>query len=160
MEYILYKIVCNDLDIKYTYVGSTKNCTRRKCKHKADSKDTNRSTSKVYSVVNEHGGWENWTMVKIETCICDSNLDARIRERYFYEELSANLNANRPRITSEENDVWIKYYGKQYYLIMKLPLNNTKNNTELIMKLPVKKRISSTESIANWTLQHMRENIM
>jgi len=101
MGYIIYKIVCNDLDIKYTFVGSAKNFTRRKYKHKHESKD-NKRTYRLYSVVNEHGGWENWTMVKIETCICDSNLDARIRKRYWYEELNANLNTISPQTSREE----------------------------------------------------------
>jgi len=43
IEYIICKIVCNDLDIKYTYVGSTKNFTRRKYEHKHESKDNKRT---------------------------------------------------------------------------------------------------------------------
>jgi len=81
MEYIIYKLVCNDLDVKYTYVGSTKDFTRRKCQHKNYSKKEKKIHQKLYSTINDHGGWENWTMVKIESCICDSYLDARKRER-------------------------------------------------------------------------------
>jgi len=66
MEYVFYKIVCDDLDIKYTYVGSTKNFTRRKCMHKYASKHQKLSHMKVYSTIGEHGGWNNWSMIKIE----------------------------------------------------------------------------------------------
>jgi hypothetical protein len=53
-------------------------------------------------------------MVKIETCICDSTLDVRKRERYCYEELNANLNTNRPHTTSEETKLDRHEYEKQY----------------------------------------------
>jgi len=115
MEYVFYKIVCNDLDVKYTYVGSTTNFTRRKCQHKGNSNDEKYGHMKLYKIINENGGFANWTMVKIETCICASTLDARKRERYFYEELNANMNMIRPMSTLEENKEnkaeWNKQYG-------------------------------------------------
>ena len=30
----IYKIVCNDLDVKFTYVGHTTNITKRRYQHK------------------------------------------------------------------------------------------------------------------------------
>ena len=75
----MYKIVCNDLDVKYTYVGSTMNFTRRKAQHKLRRKDATR-TNKLYTTIREHGGFEYFTMVKIETCMCDTKLDSRMRE--------------------------------------------------------------------------------
>jgi len=38
----MYKIVCDDLDVKFNYVGSTQNFTRRKCQHKSDSNNEKR----------------------------------------------------------------------------------------------------------------------
>ena len=62
----MYKIVCNDLDVKYTYVGSTENFTRRKCEHKRRCNDATR-TNKLYNTIRDNGGFDNFTMLKIET---------------------------------------------------------------------------------------------
>ena len=97
----MYKIVCDDLDVKYTYVGSTENFTRRKAQHKMRCKDATQ-TLKLYTTMRENGGFDNLTMVKIETCMCDTKLDARKRERYWYEKMNANLNELRPHATREE----------------------------------------------------------
>ena len=113
MEYIVYKIVSNDLDVKYTYVGSTMNFTRRKCRHKRNSKNEKRAHLKLYSTINEHGGWNNWSMIKIEMCICETTLDARKRERYWYEELNANMNTYRPMCTTEEEKGKEAEYSKK-----------------------------------------------
>ena len=56
MDFIIYKIVCNDLDVKYTYVGSTKDFTKRECAHKSKSKNDERAHLKLYSTINEHKG--------------------------------------------------------------------------------------------------------
>ena len=77
MEHIIYKILCDDLDVKYTYVGSTKDFTTRKHKHKPNSNSEKRHGIQCYKM-------ENWSMVKIETCICETTLNARIREQYYH----------------------------------------------------------------------------
>jgi hypothetical protein len=114
MEYVFYKIVCDDLDIKYTYVGSTKNFKGRKRQHRFDSNNIKKVHLKLYSVIKEHGGLKNWDMVEIETCICDSTWDAHTRERWWYEKLNANLNTYRPQCTSEENKSRTYEQQKQY----------------------------------------------
>ena len=114
MNFTMYKIGCDDLDVKYTYVGSSKHFTTRKCQHKIDSKNEKKAHQKLYQVINEHGGWENWTMVKIENITCDSTLDARTRERYWYENLNANMNTNRPMCTTEETKMKHSEWKKQY----------------------------------------------
>jgi len=117
MEYTIYKIVCNDLDIKYTYVGSTKQFTRRKCLHKYASNNQKLSHMKVYKIINENGGWDNWHIDIIETIMCDSKLNALIRERYWYEELYANaMNTIRPMCTIEEAKEKASETNKEYRL--------------------------------------------
>jgi hypothetical protein len=77
----MYKIVCDDLDVKFNYVGSTQNFTRSKCQHKRNSNDKKKAHMKLYKIINENGGFSNWSMIKLESCYCASNLDARKRER-------------------------------------------------------------------------------
>jgi hypothetical protein len=103
--YIIYKIVCNDLNIKNTYVGSTTNFTKRKYNHKQMSKKiTNR---KLYQNICENGGWENWTMLQLETIDC-SKPEALLKEREWYEKLNAELNMLIPSRTNQE-------YKQKYY---------------------------------------------
>lgn len=99
--------------MKYTYVGSTKNLTKRKSAHKKHS-ENNTNTNKLYTTIRANGGFENWTMVKVEKWACESNLDARIRERHWYEKLNANLNMKRPQCTREETRLLAKLYHGEH----------------------------------------------
>jgi hypothetical protein len=75
---------------------------------------------KLYKIINEHKGWENWKMVKIESCFCETTLDARKRERYWYEELNANtMNTIRPMCTTEE----AKENSAEYYINNRAKIN-------------------------------------
>jgi len=102
---VIYKIVCNDLNIKDVYVGSTTDFRKRKNAHKThccnvDSRDYN---LKVYTIIRANGGWCDWTMIEIEkytTCL-DGN-QARARERYWIELLDASMNVVIPGRTEKE----------------------------------------------------------
>jgi len=83
---------------------------------------------KIYIIINENGGWDNFSMVKIETCICESKADAINIEQKYYDELNENenkMNTRRPMRTSEQvkneaseykdnNKIAIKEKNKQY----------------------------------------------
>ena len=101
----IYKIVCLDLEIKYTYVGHTTNFVKRKTQHKHQSKNAN---TKVYTNIRLYGGWENWRMILVEDFPCNSKLEAEQRERYWYESLNADLNERSP------SDVCV--HGKRLYV--------------------------------------------
>ena len=64
---IIYKIVCNDLNVRDKYVGSTTNFTNRKSNHKkCCSNETSRDYNyKVYQMIRLNGGWDNWNMIEI-----------------------------------------------------------------------------------------------
>jgi len=91
---VIYKIVCNDLEIKDLYVGSTTEFTKRKNCHKCACNNENNQAYmfKVYQTIREHGGWENWSMIEIEKFSCKDGNEARAKERFWYEELEAKLN--------------------------------------------------------------------
>jgi len=113
---IIYKIVCNDLTIKECYVGHTTDMTKRKCGHKSichneKNKDHN---LKIYKIIRENGGWENWNMVLVEKFPCKDKYEACKREREVYEELDAKMNTFRPYRTQEELKEDLKKYNKQY----------------------------------------------
>jgi hypothetical protein len=117
---IMYKIVCNDLSIKNVYVGHTTDEKSRKREHKSCCNNPTSSYYhlKVYQFIRDNGGWENWTMLPIETFSCKNKQEATIRERYWYENLNGDLNSRFPTRTQQEyqqaNTEKIKDYRKEY----------------------------------------------
>jgi len=100
---VIYKIICNDLTIEDLYVGSTTQFTLRKNKHKSLCNGGAKSSEvKVYKKIRDCGGWDNWSMVQIEEYPCSNGNEARARERYWYEQLNAKLNVQKPTLTEEE----------------------------------------------------------
>ena len=104
-----YKIVCNDLTIKDCYVGHTTNFKNRKNAHKTSHYNSNGKTYNgknnnryVYNFIADHGGWDNWDMILINTEYCENALDAKKKEREYIELLNATLNEKRPYISKED----------------------------------------------------------
>jgi hypothetical protein len=100
----MYKIVCNDLNVKDVYVGHTTDFTKRETRHKYDciNHNSKKRNLKVYETIRVNGGWENWTMIEIEKYPCHDKNEARARERYWYELLNANLNMICPTLNVEK----------------------------------------------------------
>jgi hypothetical protein len=108
---IIYKIVCNDLNIKDCYVGYTTNFAKRKTEHKRSVKtlDRNNSYLKLYVVIRENGGWNNWSMIEIEKYSCLDVNEAKKRERYWFELLTPSLNMIYPIRSCLERERQEKY---------------------------------------------------
>jgi hypothetical protein len=144
---VIYKIVCNDLNIKDCYVGHTTNFTKRKCAHKKCCKNANISNMKVYSFITANGGWDNWNMLEIEKHPCNDINEALKRERHFYEELKATLNVRVPSRSASEyrcdNDDKIKLYKKNYQIINKerIQIKKTKFYNENKNKINLKQKM-------------------
>ena len=113
---IIYKIVCNDLSIKECYVGHTINMTKRKCCHKStcNNEKDKAHNLKIYQIIRENGGWDNWSMLLVEKFPCKDKYEACKREREVYEELEAKMNTFRPYMTKEELKQYHEEYNKQY----------------------------------------------
>jgi hypothetical protein len=87
---VIYKIICKDVSITDTYVGHTTNFTQRKQQHKANC--LKHINTKLYEIINNHGGWENWDMLEIAQYTCKNVTEARIKENEHYEQLKASSN--------------------------------------------------------------------
>ena len=123
---IIYKIVCNDLNITDVYVGHTTNFIKRKAKHKSDCNNINSKNYnlKIYTIKRNNGGFENWSMIEIEKFQdCNDINEASARERYYYELLNAKLNKNCPGRNDKEyyelNKDKIQKINKEYREINK-----------------------------------------
>lgn len=91
---VIYKIVCNDESVTECYVGHTTNFVKRKHSHKNNcnyesQKEHNR---KLYQMIRDHKGWDNWTMMPICEYPCENHIQACIKEEECRIELQANLN--------------------------------------------------------------------
>ena len=118
---IIYKIVCNDLNITDVYVGHTTNFIKRKARHKYDCNNINGKAYnyKIYTTIRDNGGFENWSMIEIEKFQdCNDINEASARERYYYELLNAKLNTNCPARNDKEyrenNKNKLQEYIKEY----------------------------------------------
>jgi hypothetical protein len=156
--YVMYKIVCNDKSITDCYVGSTKAFRQRKSSHKfnCNNECSNRYSLKLYVVIRNNGGWDNWSVVPIEEFKCDNILQSRIREQYWIETLNPTLNCSysyginnekkeqykkraslkynskeetkkKRKEYANNNKEKIKEYKKNYYQNMKLQLITVSN---------------------------------
>ena len=96
---IVYKIVCNDLNITECYVGHTTNFVQRKNQHRKTCVNEKGQVynCKLYKTIRENGGWENYSMIEIEKYPCNDVNEARAKEREYYEKLNSSLNSKNPR---------------------------------------------------------------
>ena len=85
----IYRIECNDKEIKEIYIGSTCNLYRRKKEHGRDSK---RYNFKVYKFISENGGWDNWSVVVEQECESLSTNERKLLEQTYIELLEPELN--------------------------------------------------------------------
>ena len=70
---IMYKFVCNDLNVTDVYVGNTTEFTKRKSSHKCNCNNENCKSHnlKVYQIIRANGGWLNWRMIEIKKYPCN-----------------------------------------------------------------------------------------
>lgn len=91
----IYKIVCKDPNITDLYVGHTTCFKVRENTHKnACNKLVN--NVKLYKVIRENGGWNNWDMIELIKINCKNLNEAKIKEQEYYELLNATLNSIPP----------------------------------------------------------------
>jgi len=112
---IIYKIVCNDINVKDLYVGHTTNFKQRKNSHRSEC---NMNLGKKYEIMNKYGGWNNWSMVVIENYPCKNKLEAEAKERYWIETLKANLNSIIPGKENITDDTYLLNQSNNFKLIM------------------------------------------
>ena len=109
---IIYKIYCNDKNINETYVGHTTNFIKRKYQHKSYCNGDKQS--KMYDIIRQHGGWDNWNMVQIACYNCKDSSEAKIREQEHYELLKPSINTNNINVPMDDLNVKTKQYICDY----------------------------------------------
>ena len=98
---IFYKILCNDASVNDLYIGHTTNFVQRKYAHKQgciNPKSVNYNC-KLYNVIRDNMGWDNWTMEIIAFHNCEDLMAAKKQEQQYFEEYKATLNSIEPSPT-------------------------------------------------------------
>ena len=88
---VIYKITCNDESVLECYVGHTTSFKDRKNQHRIRCNDE-KCNFKVYQMIRENGGWDNFTMTPICEYPCENHIQACIKEEEYRVELKAKLN--------------------------------------------------------------------
>ena len=160
---IIYKIVCDNLNITDIYVGATTDMIRRKAGHKKCCNNPNNKhyNFKIYQSMRKNGGFNNWKMLEVEKYPCNNKAESAVRERYWLEFLSANLNklipsrtqkeynndhkeqiSEREKIYREANQEKIKDYMKEHYELNKETIINKSKEYNNINKDKIRERAS------------------
>ena len=98
---IFYRILCNDTSVNDLYIGHTTNFVQRKYAHKQgciNPKSVNYNC-KLYNVIRDNMGWDNWTMEIIAFHNCEDLMAAKKQEQQYFEEYKATLNSIEPSPT-------------------------------------------------------------
>lgn len=95
---IIYKIICRDSSINEIYVGHTIDFASRKKSHKNNCTKSNYEgyNSKVYKIIRENGGWNNWTMNIVAFFNCKNLEEAKEKEQEYFILLGGTLNSIEP----------------------------------------------------------------
>ena len=117
---IIYKICCNDTDIKEIYIGSSTNFKTRKNSHEhaCNNENGEKYSYQVYQFIRANGGFENWDMIQLEAYEAKDKRSLEARERHWIETLKPSLNSSIPTRTHREwrddNKENIKQYRQEW----------------------------------------------
>jgi hypothetical protein len=154
----IYKICCKDISINDIYVGHTTNFEQRKNSHKRSCETLNKNI-RLYNFIRENGGWDNWSMIQIETYNCNNKREAEMKERYWIETLHSKLNCNMPIATKEEKQKQKQdWYEENKEEILEKAKENYEENKE--QKLEYQKQYvqENKEKITEYQKQYAQEN--
>jgi hypothetical protein len=147
-NYTIYKISCKDPNVKDVYIGSTTHLKSRLTTHKTTIVNPNNPHSKfkLYNVMRENGGWDNWKVDVLEELNNVAKIDARKREEEWSKQLNATLNTwkayrnlDEAKNYYEKGSEWYKKNHERstlrYKKMCEKIANLEKENAELKAKL-------------------------
>lgn len=145
---IFYKIFCKDTSVKELYIGHTTNFVQRKYAHKQSCINTKsvNYNCKVYKVIRDNMGWDNWTMEIIAFHNCEDLHSAKKQEQQYFEEYNATLNSIEPLPPRKpKKDVVIKPPKEVFYCSSCRVYFNTRKSQEEHNKRPRHIKMEQTE---------------
>lgn len=100
---VIYKIQ-HKFNPELLYIGHTVNFVRRVSLHKHCINNVNcvEYNFKVYRMMRENGGWNNFMVSIIEYYPCDNERQATCRENQVKNQLNATMNSNNPFVDDDD----------------------------------------------------------
>ena len=140
----IYKIVCKDEKVKEVYYGSTGNFKERGYMHKSICCNINSPlyNSKVYTCIRANGGFDNWSMEKIQEVHFNERSELNILEDTY-------INLDNPYCLNTVGAYHdnAKYYKDNADKIKKYNAKYRKDNAEKIKKNKVEYREAHRKKI-------------
>ena len=160
---IIYKIEHID-DDSLVYVGHTTNWDKRKCRHKYNcyAEKNGHYNLKLYKMIRENGGWENFKMIEIEKYPCNDKREAEKRECEVMKELKASMNMMKSYVSEEEYRERNKERGVEYYKSNKDKVKERckkyyENNKDKIKEYKKEYKIENIEKIREYQKRYYQE---
>ena len=115
-DYDFYQLVCNNKEIDLSYIGSTHYWYGRMFNHAVRCHNPNDKeyNLKIYKIIREHGGWENWKPILIGHTDHLTSREARLIAEEYRKKLGATANTRRCAITQEERTESNRVRARQY----------------------------------------------
>ena len=115
----IYKIFCNDLNIKDIYIGATINFPRRIYRHKLNTTSikSKEHNFKIYKFIRDNGGWDNWGVSILKECVVNNRKELHKIERLYVDSLKSSLNTLSPYKSELETQIYHKEYSQRYRMI-------------------------------------------
>lgn len=164
-NYSMYKICPKNTSLNYCYIGHTNYFVYRKRQHELPCINSNHSKAhiKLYQVIRENGGWDEWEMVEIEKFNGKTKLEARIREQELIEEYDANLNMLNAYITEEERAATKKAITEKFRIENKAKIREQEKkykeeHKDIIAEQMKKYRQENKEKIYEKTKEYRENN--
>ena len=144
-EVSFYRFVCNDTEIKSSYVGHTTNFTERKFGHKIACNYPNdkRHHLKIYQIIRDNSGWDNWRMIEIEKRFVKDKREAERIEQEWIEKLQSDMNSRKSFVEETK-----KEYKHQYYL----------DNIEKVKEVQKEYRLENADKLKEIGKKYRLEN--
>lgn len=146
--YSFYKITIKGT--KHCYIGSTKDINGRMRQHKNACTNPNHINHylKIYTIIREHGGWDNVEHNLIETKQLETKEDALLQEQRYIVQHKATLNSADATVYSLKTLIEMK----------DMTQNNTYENKKKRCRLAtaIWKRGKGKEKYNEWQRNYMR----
>ena len=158
---LIYKIVCNDLNITETYFGSTTNFDNRKSGHKycCNTEYNTQYNEKKYQFIRANGGWINWRMILVKNYPCNSKLELEREERLCMEQHDNCLNTFRPRVTKlEKRQLEKKWYNDNKEKRKEYNKEYRKNNKKYFNEYYTNNKENRKENIKEYNKEYYTNN--
>ena len=159
---IIYKITCKDDNINDVYVGHTTNFVQRKHAHKISCTNIKSSnhTCRLYEVIRNNGGWDNWKMEIINFFNCKDHYEARKKEQEYFILLKATLNSIEPVRSLKPKQMTPTDEDKKEKKVIYCEICDMKFNTEKLLQhhASTKKHKNKINKINNKNLENDDKN--